>query len=158
MAEGVLKYFAQPTIQLLDSTSNRSLLFRQKIKASARMIAGVRAGQDLNWNRNSEPGQRLRIDCPHAVIAAGPHGQLLAARLRKALPQLTDMVIARTQHIDHTISHHTRDATTGTDWSRPGYAGVPSRDPPPRPDVFRNGPAQKCWRNAIESSEKLTRP
>ncbi len=103
VAEGILKYFAQPTSQLLDSTSNRSLLFRQKIKASARMIAGVRAGQDLNWNRNSEPGQRLRIDCPHAVIAAGPHGQLLAARLRKALPQLTDMVIARTQHIDHTI-------------------------------------------------------
>ncbi|MCH2181463.1 MAG: SAM-dependent methyltransferase [Mariniblastus sp.] len=103
VAEGVLKYFAQPTIQLLDNTSNRSLLFRQKIKASARMIAGVRAGQDLNWNRNSEPGQRLRIDCPHAVIAAGPHGQLLAARLRKALPQLTDMVVARTQHIDNTI-------------------------------------------------------
>ncbi len=103
VAEGLLKYFAQPTIQLLDNTSNRSLLFRQKIKASARMIAGVRAAQELNWNRNSEPGQRLRMDCPHAVIAAGPHGQLLAARLRKALPQLTDMVIARTQHIDNTI-------------------------------------------------------
>ena len=103
VAEGVLKYFAQPTIQLLDSSSNRSLLFRQKIKASARMIAGIRAGRDLNWNRSSESGQRLRVDCPHAVIAAGPHGQLLAARLRKALPQLTEMVVARTQHIDNTI-------------------------------------------------------
>lgn len=94
IAEAELKYFAQPTIQLL-SSDRPSPLFNQKIKASARMIAGVRATKD--------PEAIIRVDCPHAERAAGPHGEILAKRLRSALPQLPDMVLARTRHLDQTI-------------------------------------------------------
>lgn len=96
VAEAEMKYFAQPTIQLLNNSDNPSTLFKQKIKASARMIAGVRASKDGK--------SKIRIDCPHAQSAAGPHGELLAQRLKSALPQLTDMVLARTKHIDQTIN------------------------------------------------------
>ena len=95
VAQADLKYFAQPTIQLLTCSDKPSALFQQKIKASARMIAGVRASK--------EPSAKIRVECPHASIAAGPHGQLLAKKLRTALPQLTEMVLARTKHIDETI-------------------------------------------------------
>ena len=95
VAQAVLKYFAQPTIQLLSNSDKPSALFQQKIKASARMIAGVRASEEAN--------PKIRVDCPHASTAAGPHGALLAKKLRSALPQLTDMVLARTEHIDQTI-------------------------------------------------------
>ena len=94
-AHGELKYFAQPTRQLLACGEKRSALFSQKIKASARMIAGVRASNTAN--------EKVRVDCPHASTAAGPHGVLLANRLKSALPQLTDMVHARTHHIDQTF-------------------------------------------------------
>ena len=96
VATAELKYFAQPTSQLLNPSDKPSALFKQKIKASARMIAGVRASDD--------PNAKIRVDCPHAADAAGPHGALLAKKLRTALPQLTDMVLARTQHIDQTIN------------------------------------------------------
>lgn len=95
IAEAELKYFAQPTIQLL-SSDKPSPLFNQKIKASARMIAGVRATEDSN--------AIVRVDCPHAKRAAGPHGEILAKKLRSALPQLTDMVLARTKHLDETLA------------------------------------------------------
>ena len=96
VATAELRYFVQPTIQLLTHSEKPSALFKQKIKASARMIAGVRASED--------PNAKIRVDCPHAATAAGPHGALLAKKLRTALPQLTDMVLARTEHIDQTIN------------------------------------------------------
>ena len=95
VAEAELKYFVQPTIQLLSSSGNSSPLFAQKIKASARMIAGVRA-------TTSET--KIRLDSPHDAIAAGPHGEILAKRLKKALPQLSQMVQARTKHIDDVVN------------------------------------------------------
>ncbi|MEZ6063642.1 MAG: SAM-dependent methyltransferase [Planctomycetaceae bacterium] len=92
-----MKYFAQPTSQLLPSQSNpsRSTLFCHKLKASARMIAGLRA--------LTSDHQKITVTCPEASTMAGPHGALLAARLQSVLPQLKDMVLARTQHIDGTI-------------------------------------------------------
>ena len=96
VATAQLRYFVQPTIQLLDNSDKPSALFKQKLKASARMIAGVRASED--------PNAKIRVDCPHAATAAGPHGALLAKKLRTVLPQLTDMVLARTEHIDQTIN------------------------------------------------------
>ena len=73
VAKAELKYFAQPTIQLLTNSEKPSALFKQKIKASARMIAGVRASK--------VPEAKIRVDCPHAASAAGPHGELLALSL-----------------------------------------------------------------------------
>lgn len=98
VAEAELVYFAQPTSQLLETGRNPSALFSQKIKASARMIAGVRASSYSESN-----GSIYRCDCPYSTLAAGPQGQLLAQKLRTALPQLTEMVLARTQHADETI-------------------------------------------------------
>ncbi|MEQ9407010.1 MAG: SAM-dependent methyltransferase [Fuerstiella sp.] len=97
VAVAEMKYFAQPTAQLTPApgSRNHSTLFSHKLKASARMIAGVRARKSAN--------PRLTVECPHAAISAGPHGELLAARLQNVLPQLTDMVLARTQHIDQTL-------------------------------------------------------
>ena len=94
VAEAVMSYFVQPTLQLRPTIEKPeiSTIYETKLKASARMIAGVRAMRSQNG--------MLRIDNPHAEIAAGPHGRLLAERLQSALPQLTDMVHARTQHGD----------------------------------------------------------
>ncbi|MBL8817052.1 MAG: SAM-dependent methyltransferase [Planctomyces sp.] len=96
-AEAEMKYFAQPTIQLspIAEKPSRSALFSHKLKASARMIAGIRA------QSSSHP--KLRVQCPHASLVAGPHGELLADHLHSILPQLKDMVLTRTQHIDELI-------------------------------------------------------
>ncbi len=98
VAEAEMAYFVQPTIQLLDTSKQPSVLFQQKIKASARMIAGVRASRSQQRN-----GRLLRTDCPYSTIAAGPQGQMLAQKLKAALPQLTDMVHARTEHSDQML-------------------------------------------------------
>ena len=97
VAVAVMKYFAQPTIQLTPppGSKTRSTLFSHKLKASARMIAGLRSRVSRN--------PRLSARYPHAAASAGPHGELLASRLESVLPQLTDMVLARTQHIDETL-------------------------------------------------------
>ncbi len=97
VAVAEMKYFAQPTSQLTPAPGSRtpSALFSHKLKASARMIAGLRGQRSAN--------PRLTTYCPDADLVAGPHGQLLAARLQSVLPQLADMVLARTQHIDETL-------------------------------------------------------
>jgi methyltransferase (TIGR00027 family) len=96
-AEAEMKYFAQPTIQLSPAAPkpSRSTLFNHKLKASARMIAGLRA--------RPSSLKRVSIQCPHANVVAGPHGELLASHLNSILPQLQDMVQLRSQHIDELI-------------------------------------------------------
>ena len=106
VAQAKMKYFAQPTAQLLDCSKSISPLFSAKQKASARMIAGVRASNSIAQSTNAGL-TTLRVDCPYAEAAAGPHGALLAERLKLALPQLPLMVMARTSHIDellHSVS------------------------------------------------------
>lgn len=97
VAVAEMKYFAQPSFQLTPTAEkpSRSALYEHKLKASARMIAGIRA-MDCG-------SAHVSPDCKLATIAAGPHGKLLAARLQSVLPQLKDMVLARTRHIDETI-------------------------------------------------------
>lgn len=97
VAEAEMKYFAQPSVQLRPTKENPKIspLFKHKLKASARMIAGVRATSD---------GRVARVDLAHERHAAGPHGQLLADRLNGVLPQLKQMVMARTRHIDETLA------------------------------------------------------
>lgn len=97
VAEAEMKYFAQPSIQLQPTREKPKIspLYKHKLRASARMIAGLRAS-------NSDDA-RTRIDHGHDDQAAGPHGRLLASRLQGALPQLKDMVLARTKHIDETL-------------------------------------------------------
>ncbi len=96
-AEAEMKYFAQPSIQLSPSSESpsRSTLFSHKLKASARMIAGLRS-RTSNY-------PKLTMQCPHANLVAGPHGALLADHLQGILPQLKDMVLTRSQHVDELI-------------------------------------------------------
>ncbi|MCM2369912.1 SAM-dependent methyltransferase [Aporhodopirellula aestuarii] len=96
VAEAEMKYFAQPSIQLLPTKQQPRIspLFAHKLKASARMIAGLRASFD---------DRGIRVDVGHERDAAGPHGALLANRLKGVLPQLQNMVKARTAHIDQTL-------------------------------------------------------
>ncbi len=97
VAEAEMKYFAQPSIQLQPTKEQPriSALFKHKLKASARMIAGLRATSESSMSR---------LDMSHEQTAAGPHGELLANRLNGILPQLKDMVMARTTHIDQTLA------------------------------------------------------
>jgi len=97
IAEAEMKYFAQPSIQLKPTKENPRIspLFKQKLKASARMIAGLRADSDRPITR---------VDAAHERTAAGPHGELLAHRLNAVLPQLKHMVSARTESIDQTLA------------------------------------------------------
>jgi methyltransferase (TIGR00027 family) len=98
VAEAQMKYFAQPSIQLKPTRENPAIspLFKHKLKASARMIAGLRASADETI---------VRVDNAHERHAAGPHGELLARRLQGILPQLQHMVAARTKHIDEILAH-----------------------------------------------------
>ncbi|MFY9254030.1 MAG: SAM-dependent methyltransferase [Fuerstiella sp.] len=97
VAVAEMKYFAQPTMQLTPTPGSKthSALFSHKLKASARMIAGLRGRTSQN--------SRITVRSAESDLIAGPHGQLLANRLQSVLPQLTDMVLARTQHIDETL-------------------------------------------------------
>lgn len=97
VANAEMKYFAQPTAKLIPTVEHpsRSVLFSHRLKASARMIAGVRA-QPLHRGG-------LRLENRHDAMAAGPHGEILADRLRSVLPELTDMVHARTLHCDSVL-------------------------------------------------------
>ena len=98
VAEAQMKYFVQPSSQLKPTKENPTIspIFKHKLKASARMIAGVRATSDSEF---------VRLDNAHERHAAGPHGELLARRLHGILPQLQDVVIARTRHIDEILSN-----------------------------------------------------
>jgi methyltransferase (TIGR00027 family) len=70
--------------------------FRHRVKASARLIAGLRATE------NHVPNP-LYTD-PYSELAAGVHGHLLAQRFSIILPALRDMVAARTRHIDDLLT------------------------------------------------------
>jgi methyltransferase (TIGR00027 family) len=72
------------------SASDRpSALYTHRIKASARLIAGLRATEKD----------------PYAQVAAGVHGRFLAERFTGILPQLREMVVARTRHIDGLLAN-----------------------------------------------------
>lgn len=70
-------------------------LFTHKLKASARLIAALRALE-------SERADPLIRD-PYARVAAEAHGMLLAERFLSASPQLLPMVAARTRHCDELL-------------------------------------------------------
>jgi methyltransferase (TIGR00027 family) len=98
VADAQMKYFVQPSIQLKPTKENPTMspIFKHKLKASARMIAGIRASSESDM---------VRLDHAHERNAAGPHGELLARRLHGILPQLREVVVARTRHIDEILSH-----------------------------------------------------
>ena len=95
VATGTFTYFLKQSKYLKPQTPEGrvNVLFSHRVKASARLIAGVRATE------NDVQNGPLYSD-PYSPIAAGIHGRLLAQRHIKILPELRDMVAARTKNID----------------------------------------------------------
>lgn len=110
VAEAEMTYFAQASEALRPTPAHPKLttLYKHKLKASARLVAALRSRRppttpltEPSVNRERSPVHRFH--CAHSETAAGPHGALLADYLTAVLPQLEDMVVARTQHIDDTL-------------------------------------------------------
>lgn len=103
VARAELTYFLQHAAYIRPRSSSARVagLYRHKLKASARLIAGVRALE----NRSPNP---LYSD-PYSGVAAGKHGALLAERFTQILPPLRAMVAARTKHIDDCLSEALAD-------------------------------------------------
>jgi methyltransferase (TIGR00027 family) len=93
VAEAEMRYFlhAQQDDGCSQKSPQDSVKTSHKLKASARLIAGLRANMDVG-----SIGSGHRYD----QQAAGPHGAVLAERLSQVLPQLQQVVSARTRHID----------------------------------------------------------
>ena len=107
VATGELKYYAQTTSSLQKPSGGKiSSLVEQKLKASSRMIAGIRAMAATSRKVSFTAGEKTHyMECENpAIHAAGAHGMLLAEKMMGKLPQLATFVRSRTQHIDGTIS------------------------------------------------------
>jgi methyltransferase (TIGR00027 family) len=75
--------------------SPANVLYRHKLKSSARLIAALRA-----MERKSDQSD---LEAEWSEIAAGPHGRLLAKRFLERSPQLQSMVAGRTQAADQMV-------------------------------------------------------
>jgi methyltransferase (TIGR00027 family) len=80
-----------------------NILFSHRVKASARLIAGVRAMENTELNP-------LYHDV-YSRVAAGGHGELLANRFTAILPQLRQMVSARTKNADDCLLESLNNGT-----------------------------------------------
>jgi methyltransferase (TIGR00027 family) len=98
VASGVFTYFLRRSDHVRSGT--RSALARHLAATSARLIAGIR-GLQAEGPRD-----------PWSAIVAGRHGRLLAERFTEALPQLPQMVIARTQSADRTVAQALDEGVT----------------------------------------------
>jgi methyltransferase (TIGR00027 family) len=97
VARGSCRYFLKKAANLapyeLDAQPNP--IFALRSKASARLIAGLRAQE------TAQP--HPRVCDPWASALAGPHGEFLARRFSAILPPLRDMVVARTLDVDRLV-------------------------------------------------------
>jgi methyltransferase (TIGR00027 family) len=94
VATGTYSYFLRQASALAPATVEARVnpLFAHRVKASARLIAGVRAAESARGNG--------LIKDDYAALMAGGHGRLLADQFTQVLPQLGPMVAARTRDID----------------------------------------------------------
>ena len=97
VATGTCRYFLKRASRLepTELAARPNPIFVHRSKASARLIAGVRAAE----HRQPAP----RLDDPWAEVLAGPHGAFLARRFEATLPPLRDMVVARTVDADRLV-------------------------------------------------------
>ena len=98
VATATLTYFARRSSFLKPQTpaDRPSRLFVHMIKASARLVAGLRA-------HNSSSPTPLFHD-PYSASVAGTHGRLLADQFSRVLPELPMLVAARTRDADDCLT------------------------------------------------------
>lgn len=96
-AEGEFLYYLRHSSFIAPQAPGKSAstMYQHLLKASARLIANVRG-------RESDEASPLYHD-PYAIEAAGKHGQLLGDRFLSLLPELKDMVAARTYDVDRQL-------------------------------------------------------
>lgn len=105
VGEVIFTYFAQDVISLRRNAFDPQkihFLYLHKTRATAKLIAGLRA---LEWHK--PPAERLCED-PCAALLAGKHGVTLAQRFQLIIPELQEMVAARTKHLDETVLNFLR--------------------------------------------------
>ena len=106
VAIATMTYFLEtPSVSSLEKGPSQTLV-NHALKSSARLIAGLR-GQ-----RSARTDTQQRFDsfqCPYSELVAGPHGKLLAEKLSVSLPQLGDLINARTVHLDHVLEQALAD-------------------------------------------------
>ena len=105
VATATFSYFLRQANYLEPQTpeARMNILFSHRVKASARLIAGVRAMESMEPNP-------LYVD-PYSHIVAGAHGELLAKRFTSILPQLRHMVSARTKDADERLMESIKKGT-----------------------------------------------
>jgi methyltransferase (TIGR00027 family) len=96
VATATLTYFARRSSFLKPRTPDArpTVLHTHLVKSSARLIAGIRALESASEGGNADP---------FSSRVAGVHGRLLASRFTAILPQLRDMVAARTRDADQAL-------------------------------------------------------
>jgi methyltransferase (TIGR00027 family) len=105
VATAAFSYFLRQSNYLEPQTpeARMNILFTHRVKASARLIAGVRAMESMEPNP-------LYTD-PYSRVVAGTHGELLAKRFTGILPQLRHMVSARTKDADERLLESFKQGT-----------------------------------------------
>lgn len=97
-------YWAQDIHSLRKNTLDPDkiqILYKHKLKTTAKLIAGFRSLEQEN--------DKPRIADPYAAKIAGKHGITLAQRFKKNTPQVQDMVVARSKHLDMTVLEFIKD-------------------------------------------------
>lgn len=97
VAESDFTYWAQDINNLRHNALDENkiaLLYEHKLKTTAKLIAGMRALEQR------KPPQERWFEDPYALMLAGTHGTTLAKRFYNIIPQLQNMVSARTIHLD----------------------------------------------------------
>ncbi len=74
------------------------LLYLHKTQTTAKLIVGLRAMEQ------EKPAGQRRFEDPYAIMLAGKHGITLARRFSIATPQLQNMIVARTLHLDKALT------------------------------------------------------
>lgn len=100
VAESDFTYWAQDTVGIMKNAFDEkkiNILYEYKTKATARLIAGLRA-----MEQEKDPKDRM-FDDPYAFMLAGKHGITLAKRFCGIIPQIQNMVSARTKHLDDVV-------------------------------------------------------
>jgi methyltransferase (TIGR00027 family) len=93
-----MSYYLRQSKELRPQASGDrlSVLYQHRVKASARLIAGLRADAAGPFDAGNQAG--------YDALAAGQHGKLLAQRFTALLPPLRELVVRRNHHIDHLLA------------------------------------------------------
>jgi len=97
VAKGLFRYYCKKKTSLVAPKNGEraNVMFEHMLKTSAKMIARLRAME-------SEKQYPLFID-KYAALAAGKQGKLIGDKFADILPQLQNMVAARTHHLDNIL-------------------------------------------------------